>query len=72
MTLLFPAMCAAGETKLATDSAGEAEWLKSQEGVQVPEWHFICECFFMTLKALHLGMMKNIHDQQVGGRRWQG
>jgi hypothetical protein len=55
----------AGETKLGVDSAQEAEWLQSLQGQPVPEWHFICECFFMTLKALHLGVLKCISDANV-------
>lgn len=30
-----------------------------------PEYHFICECFFMTLKSLHLGLMKMLDDFDV-------
>ncbi|KAL6763344.1 ubiquitin elongating factor core-domain-containing protein [Haematococcus lacustris] len=27
-----------------------------------PQWHFICEVFFMTLKGLHLGLVKMVDD----------
>ena len=32
---------------------------------QPTEYHFICECFFMTLKSLHLGLAKMVDDFRV-------
>jgi hypothetical protein len=33
-------------------------------------FHFICECFFMTLKALHLGVMKVVDEVTDGPMYW--
>lgn len=33
-------------------------------------WHFICECFFMTLKALHLGVIKVVDELTDGPMYW--
>ncbi len=37
----------------------------------MPEYHFICECFFMTAKSLHLGVVKLVNDMQGIGREIQ-
>lgn len=38
-----------------------------------PGYHFICECFFMTLKSLHLGLAKVADDYITFGQvRWRG
>ncbi len=29
------------------------------------EYHFICECFFMTLKSLHFGLVKMLDDMHA-------
>ena len=36
-----------------------------------PEYHFICECFFMTARALHLGVVKLVTESQHRGREIQ-
>lgn len=33
-------------------------------------FHFICECFFMTLKALHMGVIKAIDELTDGPLYW--
>jgi len=33
------------------------------------DYHFICECFFMTLKSLHLGLAKMVDDYIQMGQR---
>ena len=52
------------ETRLAMASSEAEELQKKGTGEQSghpPPYHFICECFFMTLKALHLGTVKLIN-----------
>ena len=50
------------ETRLAMASSDAEELQKRavEERSENPSYHFICECFFMTLKALHLGTVKLI------------
>lgn len=50
------------DTKLAMSSDELEELQKTAEERRrgQPPYHFICECFFMTLKALHLGTVKII------------
>eukprot|EP00210_Caulerpa_lentillifera_P006815 g6514.t1 len=56
------------DTRVAM-SAQEVEALKEHaKGRQKKDHHFICECFFMTLKALHLGSVKVISSGGQIGR----
>ncbi|GAX74152.1 hypothetical protein CEUSTIGMA_g1601.t1 [Chlamydomonas eustigma] len=67
------------DTKLAMSEQEEASWreaVQSASGAASttgslstgPEYHFICECFFLTAKALHLGVVKIANDFQNLGR----
>jgi hypothetical protein len=51
-------------------SGGGAAAGSGSDNKSLPEFHFICECFFMTLKGLHLGLVKMTDDltglQRVG------
>lgn len=59
------------ETRLAISSAeleaAEKEAAERRQGQ--PPYHFICECFFMTLKALHLGTVKIIQSLNTIARQ---
>lgn len=57
----------------------QLEQRQSADGGSVPPtpgavseggWHFICECFFMTLKALHLGVIKVVDELTDGPMYW--
>ena len=66
------------ETKLNMEAEEEKTYLQqrraSQEGASSsasssagaagngPSYHFICECFFLTAKGLHLGLSKAITE----------
>lgn len=53
------------DTKLAVDAEEQravTERLKSGYTASTPSYHFICECFFLTAKGLHLGIIKMIQD----------
>lgn len=74
------------DAKLAASRQEEDAWVKQQQetaanssstpDVSRPStpadgaYHFICECFFMTAKALHLGIIKMIDDITDGGIYW--
>lgn len=64
-----------GETRLAADSEAITNWVASwnttgtDSGPTIGigtggkiQYHFICECFFMTARALHLGIRKSIDN----------
>lgn len=69
------------ETKLSATSEDEAAWLERLQsgqdasssspngGAPTRDFHFICECFFMTLKAVHLGALKCIDEMDMFNRR---
>jgi hypothetical protein len=46
---------AAGSSATA---AAAAVVVRPQTAVPAGEWHFICECFWLTSTALHLGLFK--------------
>lgn len=52
----------AEDTKLAASADEEKTWRQQQQGEgpppTPPEYHFVCEAFFMALKALHLGLAR--------------
>ena len=53
------------DTKLAVDAEEQRavqERLSSGDAASTPSYHFICECFFLTAKGLHLGLIKMIQD----------
>lgn len=53
------------DTKLAVDAEEQKsllERLDSGAAASTPSYHFICECFFLTAKSLHLGLIKVIQD----------
>lgn len=72
------------DAKLAASVQEEDAWIKQQQQQQQPNgisegntgaasdgsWHFVCECFFMTAKALHLGIIKMIDDVTDGRMYW--
>lgn len=50
------------ETKLSMDAEEYKAWQQRTTSEQSastssspPQFHFICDCFFLTMKALHLG-----------------
>lgn len=59
------------DSKLAATQS-EAVALIEKQQQQDGNYHFICESFFMTLKALHLGLIKLIStvtdEQQFTGQ----
>lgn len=70
------------DTKLAATQEQEAAWKErlagsgsastsSSSGASAPEFHFVCEAFFMALKALHLGVAKVVGDMQEDARHLQ-
>jgi len=55
------------DTRCAASLEEYARWLEARPGKGVEEggpyaFHFICDCFFITAKVLHLGLMKNVRD----------
>ncbi len=53
------------DTKLAVDAEEQealVERMRSGAAASTPAYHFICECFFLTAKGLHLGFVKAIQD----------
>lgn len=82
MAALSPLLCLAPQdTKLAATQEQEAAWKErlagsgsastSSSGASAPEFHFVCEAFFMALKALHLGVAKVVGDMQEEARHLQ-
>ena len=74
------------DTKLAATSEEEAAWLErtaahagaSTSSSSSPggggggaDFHFVCEAFFMTLKSLHLGLVKVVSEGNDEMRRLQ-
>ncbi|KAK9806446.1 hypothetical protein WJX73_007867 [Symbiochloris irregularis] len=59
-----PRISFAEETRLNADAdeqAALAERMQSgAEAGAAPQYHFICECFFITAKGLHLGLLRII------------
>ncbi len=65
------------DTKLAATAQQEAEWVAALRaehaaGEQAGDdgFAFICECFFMTAKALHLGLLKAVDEVSDGSLHW--
>jgi ubiquitin conjugation factor E4 B len=65
-----------GETRLAADSEAVSNWVASWssgtttttgDGEKI-KYHFICECFFMTARSLHLGIRKSIDNLRTMSR----
>ena len=53
------------DTKLAVDAEEQEallERMRSGASASMPAYHFICECFFLTAKGLHLGFVKAVQD----------
>jgi hypothetical protein len=53
------------DTKLAVDAEEQRAILERVESgatASTPSYHFICECFFLTARSLHLGLIKMIQD----------
>lgn len=53
------------DTKLAVDAEEQEallERMRSGAAASTPSYHFICECFFLTAKGLHLGFVKAVQD----------
>ena len=53
------------DTKLAVDAEEQEallERMRSGAAASTPTYHFICECFFLTAKGLHLGFVKAVQD----------
>jgi hypothetical protein len=53
-----------GASSSASTSAGVAGSRPGSAGAagNGPSYHFICECFFLTAKGLHLGLSKAITE----------
>lgn len=60
-----PRISFAEDTRLNADTEEQAALAeRMQSGAQAgtaPEYHFICECFFLTAKGLHLGLLRIIN-----------
>lgn len=60
-------------TKLAASGEEDAAWAqRARAGRQAgggDEFHFVCEAFFITLKALHLGLVRGISEGMDEARR---
>lgn len=53
------------DTKLAVDAEEQEaliERMASGSAASAPSYHFICECFFLTARSLHLGFVKTVQD----------
>ena len=53
------------DTKLAVDAEEQEaliERMASGAAASAPSYHFICECFFLTARGLHLGFVKTVQD----------
>ena len=54
------------DTKLAVDAEEQEALLeRARSGAAAStrgSYHFICECFFLTARSLHLGLVKTIGD----------
>lgn len=50
------------ETRLAADSDAVSKW--SETFPPNINYHFICECFFLTARALHLGVKKSLDNSK--------
>lgn len=68
-----PRISFADDTKLAaTHEEDQAYCQQVQEERQgTEEYHFICECFFLTYHSLHLGVIKVLQDWTEDLRRLQ-
>jgi len=53
-----------GASSSASSSSGAAGSRPGSDGAagNGPNYHFICECFFLTAKGLHLGLSKAITE----------
>ena len=70
----------ASDTKLGMTAEEEKGWRErvessfsaqsstSSQSSSVPEYSFICECFFLTVRALELGVVSVITQQQQQSR----
>lgn len=54
------------DTKLAVDAEEQGALLERMRSGATASttgsYHFICECFFLTAKGLHLGFVKTVQD----------
>ena len=53
------------DTKLAVDAEEQGaliDRMQSGSAASTPSYHFICECFFLTARGLHLGFVKTVQD----------
>ena len=59
----------AEDAKLAADFEEQrrllAERAASGASAGSPSYHFICDCFFLTAKGLHLGLVKLLSDWRM-------
>lgn len=59
----------AEDAKLAADFEEQrlllAERAASGASAGPPSYHFICDCFFLTAKGLHLGLVKLLSDWRM-------
>ena len=59
-----------GSPRLPSGTLGSPR-LPATGAAGTPDYHFICECFFLTARALHLGVCKLVNDSQHHGREIQ-
>lgn len=64
-----------GDTKLGVSSEEEAGWLERRKasleaggGGSGPGYHFIADCFFLTARALHIGVVKVMNESMQQGQ----
>lgn len=58
------------ETRLAASAAEYKEWQTAALAADpAPSHHFICECFYMTARAIHIGFAKMIDTLQGSDMR---
>ena len=59
----------AEDAKLAADFEEQRRLLAEREASGAsagsPSYHFICDCFFLTAKGLHLGLVKLLSDWRM-------
>lgn len=57
------------DTRMAATASEAADWAAGVEASMAPggaggawPWHFVCECFFLTSRAMHLGVVRCFCD----------
>mmetsp|Transcript_6829 Transcript_6829/g.17454 ORF Transcript_6829/g.17454 Transcript_6829/m.17454 type:complete len:842 (+) Transcript_6829:170-2695(+) len=50
------------ETRCASTIEDVKTWASQNSVQEQPSYHFICDCFFMTCRVLHIGFFKSVRD----------